>query len=272
MLCLAGSPGFRAGWSTRAERICALRSIAVALARSREPARAAGIRQIVSAMVALAAAGIATPSFAQVAVEGSLSSDYRVRGYSMSGGNPVAALSLSYDHPTGFYLGATAVTTIRDGEPEIAAVQGAAGYALRLDPDVSVDAGVSRSHYRHVYNSYYDLNYTELYLGVSVPHFTARVNYSPDYSAQANSTLYAEAEMGFEPAQDWSLSAHVGLFSYLGASLRYLPNERYDWRVGASRRFGGTTVDFDVSGRLQGKSAGFATDSEAVVLRLAHAF
>ena len=40
----------------------------------------------------------ALPAHAQVAVEGTLQSDYRVRGYSVSDGNPAVSLALCH-HP-----------------------------------------------------------------------------------------------------------------------------------------------------------------------------
>jgi uncharacterized protein (TIGR02001 family) len=199
-------------------------------------------------------------------------SDYRVRGYSMSDGNPAASIALSYDHPSGFYAGGAVVGSFHDDDPGIAGLQGALGYALRVSPSVSLDGGVSRSYFTHAYGTAYDLEYTELYVGVAVPHLTARLNYSPDYSTLASSTLYAEVETGFEPATDWSITAHAGLFSYLGANIAYLSNERYDWKIGASRRLGATSVALDASGRIQGSSSRAGTNATALVLSISHAF
>jgi uncharacterized protein (TIGR02001 family) len=211
------------------------------------------------------------PASAQVAVEGALLSDYRVRGYSMSDGQPAASLSLAYDDPSGFYLGGVAVGSIHGDEPEIAGLQGDIGYALRLGPQVSLDAGVSRSDYYYAFGGRH-LRYTELYLGVATPHLSARVNYSPDYYRAHASTLYAEVEGGIEPATGWSVSAHAGLFRYLDTRPYFLPRERYDWRLGVARTFGATALHLDLSGRVQGSPARQGTDATALVLSLTHGF
>ena len=221
--------------------------------------------------MAVAAIAPSARASAQVAVEGALLSDYRVRGYSISDGEPAASLSLSYDHPLGVYVGATAIGSFRDGEPELAGFQANAGYALRLSPQVSLDAGVSRSVYYYAYGSR-NLGYTELYFGVSAPHVSARVNYSPDYYRAGTSTLYAAVDGGIEPVTNWVLSAHAGIFSYLGWHPPYLPRERYDWRIGAARKFGATSLRLDLSGRVQGSPARQATDATALVLSLTHGF
>lgn len=221
----------------------------------------------VAALIAMTA----FPAHAQVAVEGTLQTDYRVRGYSVSDGNPAVSLALSYDDASGAYIGATAIASWHAGEPEASGFQANAGYAVRIAPQVSLDAGVSHSEYRYTYRNR-RLGYSELYLGLSGPHLSARVNYSPDYGRADNSTLYAEVEGGIEPAADWLLSAHAGVFSYLGKYPAFLPRERYDWRIGAARKFGPTTVRLDLSGRVQGSPARQATDATALVLSLTHGF
>jgi uncharacterized protein (TIGR02001 family) len=225
------------------------------------------------ATAALAAVAWAAPLSAQVAAEGALLSDYRVRGYSISDGNPAASLSLSYDDPSGFYLGATAIGSFHGGEPELSGLQGDAGYALRLGPGVSLDAGVSRSVYYYYADDGRRLAYTELYLGVAVPHLSARVNYAPGGYRSGTSTLYAEIDGGIEPAAGWLLSAHAGAFSYLGAHSYLLPRERYDWRVGAARTFGTSALHLDLSGRVQGNiAARRGGDATSLVVSLTHGF
>jgi uncharacterized protein (TIGR02001 family) len=222
---------------------------------------------------ALTAAACAVPASAQVAVEGALLSDYRVRGYSVSGGDPAAALSLSYDDASGVYLGATAIGGFHGGAPELSGFQADAGYALRLGPGVSLDAGLSRSVYYYYASDSRRLAYTEAYLGLAVPHVSARVSYSPGGYRSAGSTLYAEIDGGIEPAADWVLSAHAGAFRYLGARPNLLQRERYDWRIGAARKFGASALHLDLTGRAHGSGpARRKGDSAALVVSLTHGF
>lgn len=220
------------------------------------------------------------PASAQVAIEAALQTDYRVRGYSISDGEPAASLSVSYDDPSGVYLGGSTVGTIRDGEAELLGIQGNLGYAVRLSPAVSIDGGISRTQYFYGYGTSRNYDFTEVYLGLALPDVSARVSYSPDYYRNDTPTIYAELDSGFEPAPDWFLSAHVGALTYLDRRPFYLPRTRYDWRLGASRQFGRYGLHFDVSGRILKSPDGYipyawsraTRDHATAVLSLTRAF
>jgi uncharacterized protein (TIGR02001 family) len=227
----------------------------------------------------VAAAGFAAPAGAQVAVAAAQQTVYRVRGYSVSDGQPAAALSLSYDAPSGAYHAAAAIATIRGGEPALLGIQGSVGYALRLGSRLSIDAGAANTHYLHGYGTARDYDYTEIYLGLALPVVSARLSYSPDYYRNGTETLYAEVDGGIEPAPDWFLSAHAGMLTYLDTPPFYVPERTYDWRVGATRQLGPWGVHLDVSGRIQGRAryaipggAGSGRDPAAAVLSLTRAF
>jgi uncharacterized protein (TIGR02001 family) len=214
-----------------------------------------------------------------VAIEAALQTDYRVRGYSVSDGEPSASLSLSYDDPSGAYVGASFIGAVHDSDPVLLRIQGSAGYAVRIAPMLSLDAGVSKTQYFHGYGTNRDYDYTEVYLGLALPAVSSRLSYSPDYYRNDWDTLYAEVETGIEPAPDWFLSAHGGVLTYLGDPPAYLPNQTFDWRLGATRQFGHWGVHLDVSGRILGKARyalpngiGTGENHETVVLSLTRAF
>lgn len=214
---------------------------------------------------------------AQVAIEAAVQTDYRVRGYSISDGQPAASLSFSYDDPSGAYLGGSVIGTIEDGEPELLGVQASAGYAVRIGPTLSLDAGVSKTQYFMGYGTSRNYDYTEVYVGLALPVVRARLSYSPDYRRNDMDTLYAEVAGGVEPAPDWFLSAHAGILTYLSDPPAYLPDQTFDWRVGATRQFGLWGVHLDVSGRVvdhnrYAKRIWPGEADEAVVLGLTRAF
>jgi uncharacterized protein (TIGR02001 family) len=192
----------------------------------------------------------AAPACGQVAIEVALQSDHRVRGFSISDEEPVAAATLSYDDPSGLYAGGTVVGATREGEPGIVSLQGNIGYARRISPDLSLDVGLSRFEYFSSYGSARDYHYTEAYLGVATRNFAARVRYSPDYIRPGAETLYAEIDGGMEVAENWLISAHVGALQYLEERPGYQPQRRYDWRLGVTRRIGAFGVHLDLVGRL----------------------
>lgn len=213
-----------------------------------------------------------------MAVEAAIQTDYRVRGYSISDEQPSASLSLSYDDPSGTYVGGAVIGSIHHGDPAVLGLQGNLGYAARVGPEVSLDVGVSKTKYFNAYGTRWDYDYTEVYVGVALPVVSARLSYSPDYYRNDLETLYAEVAAGFEPAPDWLLNAHAGVLTYLGDPPAYLPNRTFDWRLGASRQFGPWGIHLDLSGRIQDRAkyampAGSpARSNEALVLSLTRAF
>lgn len=186
---------------------------------------------------------------AQVAVELGVQSDYRYRGYSLSDRDPVATVAVGYDDLSGVYVAGNLVGTFDDGEPALVALQGTVGYATRISPELSIDAGVSRTEYGR-YALGYDVDYTELYLGLAARNVTARVRYSPDYYRDDWETLYVELDGGVEVAPDWFVSAHAGQLTYLGDISPYLVRHSYDWRLGGSRKLGAFGVHVELSGRI----------------------
>ena len=186
---------------------------------------------------------------AQVAAEVGLQNDYRFRGYSLTDGNPVGTVTLGYDDPSGIYAGGNLVGTFEDGEPDLVAVQGSVGYAVRLSSQLSVDTGISRTEYgSYVFGR--EVHYTEVYLGLATRNVTARVRYSPDYYRSDRETLYVEIDGGLEVAPDWFVDAHAGQLSYLGEIGPYLTRHTYDWRLGGSRKLGPYGIHVGVSGRI----------------------
>ena len=189
---------------------------------------------------------ITRPAAAQVNGSIGVDSDYRLRGYSLSAGRPVATAQIGYDDDSGVYfnLSATGVLDRDDG------VQGNIGYVRKLSRKLSIDGGVVRSQYRAPDPTSRSHNYTEVYLGIASDPFSARLYYSPDYFRPDVSTLYGEVEATIRPAKDWRINGHLGSLVYVATPARYFPGRqaRYDWRIGVSRRFGNLDLHAALSG------------------------
>jgi uncharacterized protein (TIGR02001 family) len=225
------------------------------------------------------AAGFAWPASAQVAFEAALQTDYRVRGYSISDEQPSASLSISYDDPSGAYVGGALIGSVHEGEPALLGIQASTGYAVRLGRGLSMDAGVSKTQYFMGYGTTRNYDYTEVYVGIALPSVAARLSYSPDYYRNDMDTLYAELDAATEPAPNWFLSAHAGLLTYLAEPPAYRPKRTGDWRVGVSRQLGPWGLHLDLSGRIESRvryalpgSPGSRNNDEAIVLSLTRAF
>ena len=59
--------------------------------------------------------GEARTAHAQMSGSIGIQSDYRFRGISLTGRQPVVTLDLAYDHPSGLYAGASAIGANQDG-------------------------------------------------------------------------------------------------------------------------------------------------------------
>ena len=187
------------------------------------------------------------PAFAQAAFSIAAESDFRFRGSSLSSERPVATAQAAYDHPSGIYANASATGVHRDGHAALLNLLGNVGYARRLSPSASLDAGLVHSRYRWGDLPNPSSERTEAYVGLAVSDFAARLSYSPHYFENGMQMLYAEVQGGFEPLPRWRLSAHVGALTFLegpGVSGK----SRYDWRLGVSRSFGALELHSALSG------------------------
>lgn len=192
----------------------------------------------------------ASPAAAQLAGSISVDSDQRFRGFSLSDGRPTATLAASYDDQSGLYANADVMAVDRrhDGVG-LLGYQVNGGFARRLSGILSVDGGIVRSEISYPYHgrTVWD-RYTEAYVGATLRNISARVSYSPHYYRSGFSTIYAELEGGFRPADNWRVSAHVGALGYLSAPYYASNAARYDWRVSVSRQIGQLELHSALSG------------------------
>jgi len=235
----------------------------VAAARTlRSSLRPAG--RLAALLYALAAA---VPASAQIAGTVSLDSDYRLRGYSISGGKPAATASLSYDDPSGFYANGTAIGALNyEDHPDLLGAIAGVGYARRITTLISLDAGISRTQYFHdASRPSGGAHYTEFYGGLVFRGIAAHVYMSPDYLTHHSSTVYGEVDALLKSFGPWNVSSHVGVLDYLTAPRYVRRTTLYDWRLGLSRRIhrfdlhaaltgGGPGTDY-YRGRTHSKSA-----------------
>jgi uncharacterized protein (TIGR02001 family) len=192
---------------------------------------------------------------AQVAGSVGIQNTYRLRGYSISDGHPVATLDLSYDHSSGVYVDLSALAEFEDdASPEFLGYIANVGYAHRIGPQLSVDGGVVRTQFSHyAVGQSSDAHYTDLYVGIAGRGLSAHLHYSPDYYRSGIATLYGEVDGAVKPAEKWQLTGHVGALGYLSypgnpAYYRYYRATHYDWRAGVARELGRISLHADLSG------------------------
>ena len=200
---------------------------------------------------------------AQFVTNATLESEYNVRGVSLDNGKPDVRLGLSYDHASGAYAGLSGIVgdTARNGVRPLGYV-GYVGFARPFAPGANWDVGVAFSQVVLYLPSRrfqvpgqggaatstasttstrrYHADYTEVYGGVSVHNFSARLYLSPDYLNQGVSTAYLDLNAAFRPLNRVRLYAHAGALTPLGSGDPVDPGVdrgRFDLGAGAAFEF-----------------------------------
>jgi uncharacterized protein (TIGR02001 family) len=192
---------------------------------------------ILSALVVMVVSSAPAGALAQIGLSASVFSDYRIRGFSLSNGKPTLNLDFAYDHPSGAYVGASAILTetAHSGVGVLGYVVNA-GYVARLGGQTNWDVGVVGTSVNTNTNHSYVVSYGELYTGVTHDHFAAYLYYSPNYLNSGISTLYTDLSVNFRPATRWRLFGHAGALTAVGGGGQH---EQFDLRAGGAYDFGG---------------------------------
>jgi uncharacterized protein (TIGR02001 family) len=204
-------------------------------------------------------------------VSGSLSveSDFRLRGYSLSAGRPVASARVGVDSGSGFYADGSATAVLaRTEDMRFLGYQVDAGVAKRVGDLWTLDVGVAHNHFSAPYRGAFPYSYTEGYVGATHGPLSAYVFVSPNYFRRDNWTLYAQLEASVAPAKDWRLTAHVGSLVNLSAPEAYAGQVRaqHDWRLGVARELGAVEVHAALSSGGPGRQFYYGgTHSRTVV-------
>ena len=208
---------------------------------------------------------LAGPAAAQLGGSAAVESDYRLRGYSLTDDHPAASAQLTYDHSSGFYFNLSALAELGH-DAHFLGVVGNVGYARRLSPHVTLDAGVLRSQIHSAGRYEPTFKYTEFYAGAFVGPVSGRIYYSPDYRHAGQSTLYGELEAGFEPKANWRVSGHVGMLTYLNSPSIYDSGSTHrDWRISVLRQFGSFEIHAAFSGGGPSRYHGYSVHKTPVL-------
>jgi uncharacterized protein (TIGR02001 family) len=138
--------------------------------------------RIAAAAALLAVAGAAN---ADTSVTAAWVSEYDWRGTQASGGLDAVQLSGTYTHDSGFYGGLWGSSL-----PGLAEIDIFAGFAGDIgDTGLGYDLGVNYYTYTQTGG---DLNFGELYAGISYGMFSGKVWWSNDFGATDESAFYVE--------------------------------------------------------------------------------
>jgi uncharacterized protein (TIGR02001 family) len=172
-------------------------------------------------------------TFAQISGDVSLLSDYRFRGESLTEGRPAAQASLAYDHASGLFLGAL-ISNVHI-EPTANGLGGQlyGGYARPFGDHKSWEVGAVTYLFPRP-SAPPDYDYSEVFVGVSINRFSARLYYSRDYFQTGSNAIYSEL------STEQPLIEHVAVLGHLGYLQIDSPGRS------ASLERGGSQLDFMV--------------------------
>ncbi|HEX4737092.1 MAG TPA: TorF family putative porin [Allosphingosinicella sp.] len=205
--------------------------------------------------LALLFLAVAAPARAELAFSGTLATDERYRGDSVSGDRPVATFSIAYDDLHGPYAGISFTAVARDGIAPLQSVQ-YVGYAKRLKSGVSIDVGLSHRFSSHYYTGEYARDVTEAYVGIVGRRMSAHIFLSPDYDRHGRAAAYAEVDDLLLDRGDWSLTGHIGALAPPKEAGERRPTLEVDGRLGATRRFGRMTLTLAAVGATPTQESG----------------
>jgi hypothetical protein len=239
---------------------------------------------------------------AQIGVSVSAETDDWFRGVSLSGDRPDATITLTYDHASGLYAGASLMGAegARSGFRTLgyaadfgyaAALGGGRSWdvgltdvrvidqlivprrlgdqlgAYPLSPPAAQDSGSTIGDYR--------LNYEELYAGLVDGDRSLRVYVSPDYLNEHVSTVYLDLKDDIRLRTNLRLFGHVGALTPVrGRSLFGYRHEQYDARAGLAYDIKGVEIQFSWAGHAPGTDypAGLKQRQQTVILGASYFF
>lgn len=160
---------------------------------------------------ALLASGAAQ---AQLGASIALESDNRFRGVSLSNDQPGLRLSLSYDHESGAFAGATASRVAFFGDRHAVQLLGYAGFVWRVAPGLNAELGFTGSTFSG--NTRYD--YSEVFAGASGERWSLRAYCARDYFGFGQATAYVEFDANTPLHPRLRAFGHVGALTALGSA------------------------------------------------------
>lgn len=139
-----------------------------------------------------------------------LATDYVWRGYSQTLENPAIQGGLDWSSESGWYVG-TWGSNVDFGDAANLELDLYGGWGTELSNGVGIDLGFIQYLY---YDTDADLDFNEIYAGVSYSGISATVSYDPD-----NKNSYIDLGYEYEFANGIGLGLHVGSYAIDEASI-----------------------------------------------------
>jgi uncharacterized protein (TIGR02001 family) len=208
------------------------------------------LRTKLAGLGAVALAAAAGTAQAEVSSTITVASDYDFRGITQSALDPALQASLDWSDESGVYAGlwGSNVDFSTDGAegssgPDInVELDLILGYGGSFTEDLGYDVGATYYKYFGDGSDEADVDYVELYSGLSYKVVSGKLWYSPDYGNSGDSAWYLEGNAEIPLPAEFGLLLHAG---YNGGDYwENADDEFFDYAVGLTRSFG--NFDFTV--------------------------
>jgi uncharacterized protein (TIGR02001 family) len=219
----------------------------------------------INKLTATAAALLGTQAIqaGELAVTPAVVSDYDFRGITQTAKDPAFQLGATYSFDNGVYVMGWGSNLDEDSYPDVdfefdAGIGFAGG-----DAEKAVGYDVGLVAYTYPGNS--DINYEEIYAGISKGWFSGKLWYSNEFAGADDSAYYIEGNGTFPLPQDFSFVAHLGFSG--GDFWENTPgvDEYFDFAVGLAKSFGKADIALKYIDGSDLPDAGtdvFSTDSK----------
>jgi uncharacterized protein (TIGR02001 family) len=189
----------------------------------------------VASLAACCLGTFAMPAYAQVSSTITVTSDYDFRGISQTARDPALQASLDFATESGFYLGAWASNadygpgTDTDLELDLLG-----GFRGKFNDDTGYDIGLVWYTFQPGGD---DVDYGELYAGLTYKMFSGKVYYSPDFNNFDESAYYIDTNLTFPLPNGFGLTIHAG---YSDGDYWDVTNDDgyFDYSIGVTKTFG----------------------------------
>lgn len=184
---------------------------------------------------------------AQVSGSLTLVSDYAYRGISLSDGHAVPQLNLVYDAPNGWYAGIfSSEVQLSNKDANSEQIMSYAGFSRQFNSGLVWETGATGS----LFPKSSELNYGEIFTGLTLNKLNARVFFSPNYIGQNTKTIYWEANIDLPLSDGIDTFYHVGWLQYLNSNSSRIYENRMDSRIGiaGSYSFWKLQLTYDITG------------------------
>ena len=164
--------------------------------------------------VGAAVLGLSGVAQAELSANIGATSNYLWRGVSQTGDEAAISGGVDYGHENGFYAGTWISTLGETNGEELDLYAGFSGESGSIGYDVGI--------IYYAYPSGQDLDFTEVYAGVSFGPVSASVAYTVDKESGVDENdLYYNLSAGTDLGDGWSLGASVGYYDMEANNMDY---------------------------------------------------